>query len=379
MRLIEVTMSLMSERRVRSAAAMLLAIVSLALPMRTRPAMTLAASELSRLRAELEKGGRGLYPPIEPYRRRYVAVGDGHELYVEEAGNPGGLPVVFLHGGPGAGFGPSSRRFFDPLRYRIVLFDQRASGKSKYVDPMRGNGAPELTEDVEKVRAALGIDRWIVFGGSWGSTLALLYAQRHPDRVDALVLRGIYFGTKAELSWLDPAQRKEPYAIHWRAFLEGLSEAERRDPLAAYDRRLASPDENVRVAAARKWRSYEDALLGAKPPDHVLTSKETRFDEDVKGNVLNAEVEVRLIQRNCFITPALGILAHLDTIRRIPTFIVQGADDLDCPARGSARALRRAFPEAFYWATKGTGHSAYESRNAAALVAIMDFLGTIAR
>jgi proline iminopeptidase len=284
---------------------------------------------------------RELYPEIEPYRTERFAVGDGHTLYIEECGNPDGLPAVFLHGGPGAGLSPYHRRFFDPARWRVVLLDQRGAGRSTPFASLDANTTQHLVADIEKIREHLGIRRWLVFGGSWGSTLALAYAQAHPDRVTGLVLRGIFLGRAEELRWfneLDGGARCI-FPERWARFRDFIPEAERGAMIEAYWRRLDSRDEAVQLAAARAWSAYEGGSTTlVHDPD-----ASGDFDEPHKAVSL-ARLEAHYFRHGMFLEPN-QLLRELAKIRRLPSVIVHGRYDIICPVK-TAFELHQAWPEA---------------------------------
>ncbi|HYD99744.1 MAG TPA: prolyl aminopeptidase [Alphaproteobacteria bacterium] len=304
---------------------------------------------------------RDLYPPIEPHRSGRLAVDDIHTLYWEESGNPRGVPVVFLHGGPGAGASATHRRLFDPHYYRIVIFDQRGAGRSQPVGELRHNTTGHLVADLERLRGELGIERWHVFGGSWGSTLALAYAQSHPDRVRGLILRGIFLLRQAEIDWFLHGMRTVFPEAHAR-FVGHLPEAERGDVLEAYWRRLTDPDPAVRVAAARAWSLYEGACSTLLPSVETLNY----LGEDNHALGL-ARLEAHYFRNGRF-EPEDRLLAGLDRIRHIPAVIVQGRYDMVCPIV-TADTLHRAWPEADYVVVPDAGHSAMEPGIRSALIA----------
>jgi proline iminopeptidase len=307
------------------------------------------------------------YPEIEPYESGMLDLDGLHRMYWEQVGNPNGVPVVFLHGGPGAGSSPVHRRFFDPAHYRVAIFDQRGAGRSTPLAELRDNTTPHLIEDMERLRRHLKIDRWIVFGGSWGSTLALAYAEAHPDRVRALVLRGIFLCRKSEIDWFLYGLRTMSAASH-RAFLEFLPAAERDgNLLEAYWKRLTGDDPKVRLAAARAWSVYEGTNCTLMPsPETVQT-----FAQDTLALGL-ARLEAHYFRNNIFL-PENSILDNLQRIRHIPAWIVQGRYDLVCPIV-SADDLVRAWPEAKYTVVPDAGHSAMEPGIRAALIGAMEEL-----
>ena len=302
-----------------------------------------------------------LFPPVEPFETGRLARDEPHVLYWEQSGQRAGAPVVFLHGGPGAGASPDHRRFFDPEHYRIVIFDQRGAGRSRPLGELARNTTPDLVADIEALRVHLGIERWLVFGGSWGSTLALTYAQAHPERVAGLILRGIFLCSPAEIAWFLTGMRW----IHpesWRRFVAPIPEAERGDLLAAYHRRLTDPDPAVHMPAARAWSTYEGACCTLLPsPDTVAA-----FARDEMALGL-ARIEAHYFKNGIFLEEG-QLLRDLDRIRRIPAIIVQGRYDIVCPI-ATADALHQAWPEADYVIVPDAGHSAMEPGIRRALVA----------
>lgn len=302
-----------------------------------------------------------LFPPIDPYQTGMMRVDDIHTIYWEQSGNPRGFPVAFLHGGPGAGASPTHRRFFDPAHYRIVIHDQRGAGRSLPLGETRANTTDLLVEDLERLRASLGIERWLVFGGSWGSTLALAYAETHPDRVAGLILRGIFLMRRSEIDWFLYSMRAI-FPEAWRRFAEFVPAKERDDLLEAYWRRLNSPDPVERMAAARSWSVYEGACSTLLPsPELVLASGE---DNHALGL---ARIEAHYF-RNNVLDPEARLLEQVDRIRHVPAAIVQGRYDVVCPI-ATADELRRRWPEADYIVVPDAGHSAMEPGIRAALVA----------
>lgn len=304
-----------------------------------------------------------LFPPIEPFQEGRLRVSPIHELYYEQSGNPAGKPVVFLHGGPGSGTDAKQRRFFDPKKYRIVLFDQRGCGKSTPHANLEDNTIWSLVSDIEKLREHLGIAKWQVFGGSWGSTLALAYAQTHPKAVTELVLRGIFLLRKAEIDWFYQQGTSALFADAWEHYLKPIPQEERHDLLHAYHRRLTSSDPKVQQEAARAWSIWEGStsklLFDA---DFV-----NKFGED-QFALAFARIECHYFVNKGFFQADNHLLAHVDKIRHIPGVIVQGRYDVVCPMT-SAWDLHRAWPEAKLVITPDSGHSAFELGNAAELVA----------
>jgi proline iminopeptidase len=297
---------------------------------------------------------RTLYPEIEPYRTGRLRVSDLHEIYFEESGNPEGKPAVFVHGGPGGGTEPKQRRFFDPEAYRIILFDQRGCGKSTPYASLDENTTFHLIADMESIRERLEIDRWLVFGGSWGSTLSLAYAERHPDRVTELVLRGIFLLRKQEIDWFYQRGAGALFPDAWEGYLAPIPAEERGNLLAAYHKRLTSPDPEVRSAAARAWSVWEGRTSCLLPNAELIAK--TAGDEFA---VAFARIECHYFVNGGFFAKDSQLLDEVGRIRHIPTVIVQGRYDVVCPAE-SAWALHRAFPEADLRIVPDAGHSAME-------------------
>ncbi len=309
---------------------------------------------------------RTIYPEIEPYRTGRLAVGGGHELYFEESGNPHGKPVVFLHGGPGGGTEAKHRRFFDPAAYRIVLFDQRGCGKSTPYASLEHNTTWDLVEDIERIRATLDIDRWLVFGGSWGSTLALAYAETHPVRVTELVLRGIFLLRRQEIRWFSQEGASHIFPDAWEDYVGHIPEPERGDLLSAYHRRLTSRDPEVRRTAARAWSVWEGST-SCLVPNHELIRRTGEDDFAVAF----ARIECHYFVNEGWVTGARDLLANVGKIRHIPGVIVQGRYDVVCPAT-SAWDLHRAWPEADLRIVAEAGHSASDPGITSELVAATD-------
>jgi proline iminopeptidase len=310
-----------------------------------------------------------LFPPIEPYATGLLRVEAPHVLYWEQSGNPHGTPVAFLHGGPGAGATPTHRRFFDPQHYRIIIFDQRGAGRSTPLGSLADNTTAHLVVDMEALRRHLGIERWVLFGGSWGSTLALAYAEAHPERCLGLVLRGVFLCRRAEVDWFLYGIRTV-FPEAWRAFSGFLPESERTDLLEAYHRRLTNPDPAVHMPAARAWSTYEGACSTLLPsPDTVAA-----FGEDRMALGL-ARIEAHYF-RNNVVAPKDDLVRRIDAIRRLPAIIVQGRYDMVCPI-ASADELARAWPEAEYVIVPDAGHSAMEPGIRARLIAATEKLRRI--
>jgi proline iminopeptidase len=295
---------------------------------------------------------RDLFPPIEPYRTGRLKLDSRHTMYWEESGSPDGEPVLFLHGGPGAGATPVHRRFFDPAHWRIVIFDQRGSGRSTPLGELRDNTPEHLLADIERLRRELGIAQWVLFGGSWGSTLALHYAETHPEPVSGLILRGIFLCRKAEIDWFLYGMRTI-FPEAWRAFAGFLPKTERDDLLAGYYRRLTNPDPRIHMPAARAWSVYEGACSTLLPNPETIAA----FGEDRLALGL-ARIEAHYFSHHLF-PPERDLIARIDRIRQLPATIVQGRYDMVCPIR-SADELSRAWPEAEYVIVRDAGHSAME-------------------
>jgi proline iminopeptidase len=313
-----------------------------------------------------ESRRRTLYPAVEPHEVGRLRVSDVHELYYEVSGNPKGKPVVFLHGGPGGGTDPVQRRFFDPARYRIVLFDQRGCGKSTPHASLVDNTTWHLVADIERLRAHLGVDRWQVFGGSWGSTLALAYAQAHPDRVTELVLRGIFLLRRSELEWFYQAGADQIFPDAWEPYRDHIPEVERGDLISAYHRRLTSDDATIRLEAAKVWSIWEAGTSFLRQKlDYVARAGEDEF------SLAFSRIECHYFVNGGFFTREGQLLHDVDRIRHIPAVIVQGRYDVVCPMR-SAWDLHRAWPEARLEVIPDSGHSAFETGIVDALVRATD-------
>ncbi len=297
---------------------------------------------------------RTLYPDIEPYDSGFLQVSPLHRIYYEQCGNPRGKPVVFLHGGPGAGCNAKSRRFFDPKRYRIVLFDQRGCGRSTPHAELTDNTTWHLVADIERLREHLRLDRWQVFGGSWGSTLALAYAETHPERVSELVLRGIFMLRRWELEWFYQSGCDAIFPDAWEAYLEAIPPVERGDLMGAYYRRLTSPDAAVRLAAAKAWSVWEGGTSFLLPSADYIAA--TGGDEFA---LAFARIECHYFVHGGFFDADDQLLRDAQRLRRIPAVIVQGRYDVVCPMR-SAWDLHRAWPEADLRIVADAGHSALE-------------------
>ncbi|WP_089155577.1 prolyl aminopeptidase [Micromonospora sp. NBS 11-29] len=309
--------------------------------------------------------GIALHPPVEPYATHRVPVGDGHVLHVEEVGRPDGVPLVFLHGGPGGGLVPAARRFFDPGRYRAVLFDQRGSGRSTPFGGLRANTTWHLVADLEIIRHRLGIGSWLVFGGSWGATLGLAYAQTHPARVTGLVLRGVLLLRRSERDWFYQGGLRQLQPEEWERFVAPIPPAERDDVLAAYHRRLHGPDADVARACARAWGRWEAVNASLRPDPAMLA----HFTADGQALPM-ARILSHYAVHGGFLTDG-QLLDGVDRIRHLPAVIVNGRYDLCCPPV-SAYDLARRWPEAELRIVPDAGHSAAEPGIARELLAATD-------
>jgi proline iminopeptidase len=306
---------------------------------------------------------RILYPPTEPYVHGRLEVGSGHAIYHEQIGNPEGTPVLFVHGGPGGGGDINARRFFDPGRFRAVLFDQRGAGRSTPLASLADNTTWDLVADIERLRTALEIERWLVFGGSWGSTLALAYAQTHPERVAGLVLRGIFLLRKTELDWFYQHGASEIFPDRWLDFVAPIDPADRHDLLSAYHRGLNSGDAARERTLARAWAVWEGATssLLADP------ERESAFAADAFSIAL-AKIETHYFANGGFFASESQLLDGIDRIRKIPAVIVQGRYDVVCPPV-TAWELAARWPEADFRLVPDAGHSAFEPGIATELIA----------
>lgn len=308
-----------------------------------------------------------LYPEIEPHTHGRLAVGDGHELYWEECGNPRGIPLVFLHGGPGSGCEPWHRRFYDPERYRIVLLDQRGCGRSTPHASVEANTTPHLVADLERLRGYLRIQRWVVFGGSWGSTLGLAYAQQHPERVLGLVLRGVFLCRPRDIQWFYQSGADRLFPEAWADYAAAIPEAEQDDMIGAYYQRLTDPDPSVREAAARAWSGWEGRTSCLVPNPDVIA----HFDE-IEVAISLARLECHYFIHDSFLETN-QLLRDAPRLRDIPGYIVHGRYDVVCPVN-QAVALHQAWPQARLEIVPDAGHSAAEPGILGALVAATDEL-----
>ncbi|MCX8952044.1 prolyl aminopeptidase [Ruegeria sp. NA] len=305
-----------------------------------------------------------LYPPIDPFDQRMVDMGDGHRIYVEQCGNPEGIPVVILHGGPGGGCSPAMRRYFDPQAYRVILFDQRGCGRSRPTASVENNTTWHLVADIERLRDLFEIDEWIAFGGSWGATLALIYAQSHPDRVSRLVLRGVFLATDAELDWFYGGGAGRFWPEQWQKFTSLLPEVELKDTITAYNKRLFSGDRATETLYARAWSHWENALasihtngsVGESPGEYARTF---------------ARLENHYFYNKAFLETDGQILDQMDRIAHIPGHIVQGRYDMICPPQ-AAWSLSERWPNAEIKMVRQAGHALSEPGISAELIRIMD-------
>jgi len=316
--------------------------------------------------ADRRKAAHFLYPPIDPFDQRVVDMGDGHRVYVEQCGNPKGVPVIVLHGGPGGGCSPAMRRYFDPDHYRIVLFDQRGCGRSRPHASIEANTTWHLVNDIERLRTLFSVERWIVFGGSWGATLALIYAQTHPERVRHLVLRGVFLMTQAELHWFYGGGAGQFWPDLWARFTGLIPEDEQDDLIAAYHRRLFSGDLMIETRYARAWASWENALAS--------------IDNDGPGGESPAEyarafarLENHYFTHAGFLDRDGQILQQVDRIAELPGTIVQGRYDMICPPT-SAWKLHKSWPRSELKMIGKAGHALSEAGISAELVRTMDRL-----
>ncbi|MCZ4289064.1 prolyl aminopeptidase [Hoeflea alexandrii] len=293
---------------------------------------------------------RGLYPEIEPFESGFLDTGDGHRIYWERVGTRGGKPAVFLHGGPGGGSGPVHRRLFDPALYDVILFDQRGCGRSTPFASLDNNTTWHLVADIERLREMAGFDKWLVFGGSWGSTLALAYAETHPDRVSELVLRGIYTLTKAELDWYYQFGVSEMFPDKWERFLKPIPEAERGDLMAAYRKRLVGEDKVAQIEAAKAWSGWEGETITLLPEP----STSDKFHED-QFALAFARIENHFFVHAGWLEEG-QLLREAGRLSGIDGVIVHGRYDMPCPAR-IAWQLHKAWPRADFHLIEGAGHA----------------------
>jgi len=315
--------------------------------------------------ADQNAAAPGLYPPVEPFDSQMLDVGDGHKVYVEQCGRPDGVPVVVLHGGPGGGSSPMMRRFFDPAVYRVVLFDQRGCGRSRPHASVEANTTAHLIDDIELIRGTLGIRRWLVFGGSWGATLALAYAQAHPARAAHLILRGIFLGTRAELDWFYGGGASRFHPDLWTRFAEAIPEAERDDMIGAYHARLFSGVYAQETRFARLWTEWENALasIDSRPGQAAPVDYARAF----------ARLENHYFRNGCFLDGADALIDGLPRMNGVGGAIVQGQYDMICPPVTAWR-LHRAWAGSSLTIVPRAGHALSEPGITAELVRIMNRL-----
>jgi len=307
-----------------------------------------------------------LYPDIEPYNTHLIDMevmpnGNCHQVYVEECGNPTGIPVVFLHGGPGSGCRPQHRCYFDPDLYRIILFDQRGCGRSTPLGELENNSSQHLVDDMETIRQQLNISQWLVFGGSWGATLALLYAQQHPEKVLAMILRGVFLGREQDINWVyaeGGASKLFPEA--WHQLVKDLPSSEQQTPLNAYFQRLTDDDKSIQMAAAMTLNAWEDTIVKLRDHEYEADPKEE------PGPLAHSLVQLHYALKQCFIAET-PLLNNIDVIRHIPTTIIHGRYDIVCPMQQSWE-LHQQWPEADLNIVSMAGHAAGEPAIVNALV-----------
>lgn len=302
-----------------------------------------------------------LYPPIKPYKRHQLKVSDTHELYVDEAGDPAGIPILFVHGGPGGACDASSRRFYDPAIYRIITFDQRGCGRSTPHGSLEENTTADLIADMELIRETLSVEKWVLFGGSWGSTLSLLYAIEYPHRVLAMVLRGIFLCRKADIDWLYQDGANRIFPDYWEDFVRAIPESERGNLVAAYHARLTGSDELARMAAARAWSAWEGNCSKLRPSPETLA----KFTKPHNALALS-RIEAHYFLNGGFVEPN-HILANADALKGIPGRIIHGRYDMVCPLE-NAQALHKVWSDSELHIVRDAGHSASEPGNVDALI-----------
>jgi proline iminopeptidase len=321
---------------------------------------------MDKVAGQKKSAGQFLYPQVDPFDQRMLDVGDGHRIYVEQCGNPDGVPVIVLHGGPGGGCSPAMRRYFDPAHYRIILFDQRGCGRSRPHASVEANTTWHLVRDIEAIRKAMGVSRWIVFGGSWGATLALIYAQTHPSRALHLVLRGVFLMTKRELDWFYGGGAGQFWPDVWKRFLDPIPEDERHDLIRAYHRRLFSGDLSIETRHARAWASWENTLAsiendgpgGESPAEYARAFARLENHYFINGGFLEEDGQ---------------ILRNMDLLEEVPGTIVQGRYDMICPPV-SAQRLHEAWPRSRLVIVPRAGHALSEPGISAELVRTTDQL-----
>ncbi len=302
-----------------------------------------------------------LYPPIHENRHFYLQVDDIHEIYVEECGNEDGIPVVFLHGGPGAGCELYHRQLFNPEKYRIILFDQRGCGRSIPHASLENNTTPDLIADIEKIRKELGIEKWVVSGGSWGSTLALAYAEAHPEHVSGLIVRGIFLATPKEIHWFYQEGASKIFPDYWNDFVDPIPENERGNLLKAYYKRLTGDNEIARMGAAKAWSLWEARTATLLPSASIL-----KHFNDPRNALSIARIEAHYFMHDSFFEEN-QLLNNIDRLQNIPGYIIHGRYDMICPIE-QAFTLHKAWPLSELFIVQGAGHSAAEAGISAALI-----------
>lgn len=302
-----------------------------------------------------------LYPPIKPFAEHILNVGDGHQIYIEECGNPKGIPVLFLHGGPGGGCAPNDRRFFDPDIYRIILFDQRGCGRSTPHGQLESNTTLDLIQDIELIRKKFNITKWLLFGGSWGSTLALLYAQKYPEQVTGMILRGIFLCRQQDLDWFYKNGAKHIFADYWDLFTKFIPKEERHDLISAYYHRLTGSDELAQMAAAKNWAAWEAHCATLQPCKDVVNRATTAHHA-----IGIARLETHYFMHHAFIEEN-QIILNAPKLAQIPGIIVHGRYDMICPL-SNALALHKVWSQSELHIIRDAGHASCEPGIRAALV-----------
>ena len=310
-----------------------------------------------------------MYPMIEPFHKNFLQVSERHHLYFEEAGNPRGVPVVFIHGGPGGGIFPNCRRFFNPQHYRIILFDQRGAGKSVPYADLVDNTTQHLISDMEQLRTFLNIPKWLVFGGSWGSTLALAYAIEHPERVMALTLRGIFLARQLEINWLyGPEGASRIFPAEYERFMRFLKPDERATPVESYYQYLTGEDDKIRLKAAWEWDIWETSIAQLLPYQRDWDAAEP---EEWQASLAIARIETHYFVHQSFFPDDSYLLDHVGRLSHIPTTIVQGRYDIICPVH-TAYELHKAMPHSELIIVPDCGHSSMEDGTSLILTEVMD-------
>lgn len=311
-----------------------------------------------------------LYPDIKPYRTEWLPVGDGHELYLECSGDPDGLPVLFVHGGPGGGSSPKSRCFFDPNRYHIIVYDQRGAGRSRPHASIECNTSTHLIDDIERIREHLGLDQWVLFGGSWGATLSLLYAQRYTERVSALILRGVFLCRQRDIDWFYRDGASRIYPDFWEDFVALVEDGE--DLIESYDRQLNGDNELARLAAAKAWCAWEARCATLRP-------NLTLFEDavDAHHSLAMARIENHYFRNDGFIRPN-QILEDAHRLAGIPGIIVHGRFDMVCPLE-NALLLHEQWQDSELHIIRDAGHSAHDAGNRDALLRATEEIADLLR